>query len=518
MQANKKTGVGNLLLFFLVLAAVGSLSLWLFKGKPKNWFAWGKPDPKTQALELIKSRYVDPISTDSLSGLSLDSLVGKLDPHSVYLDAIRLRAANDDLAGHFAGIGIEFSRIRDTVTVSYLMPDGPSLKAGIQTGDQLLFIGDRSLAGPQVTNDSVRAWVRGAVGSVAELSLRRKGKILKISVTRSTIATPAVAASFLLNDTTGYLFLTKFSEGSYRESAKAIDELKKKGMRSLILDLRSNGGGFLQEAVELADEFLAEDRLIVYTEGAHMKKRSYSCKRPGLFEKGSVTVLMNELSASASEVLAGALQDWCRATIVGRRSFGKGLVQEQFELSDAGALRLTVARYFTPLGRCIQRPYNGDKNFYLHQPFEDEGHSPTANQRKFMSPCGDTLYAAGGIQPDIMVPKMTRVLSENCQKILNDPEIIQWSYQYYRDRKNLFDTVSDLSRFARQPPKEDIKKFFSTQLRNIRVTGLTDSEWDMIGFEMMAQIGQFRSDRAGYIQIQQVQDPYLKAAFQTRKE
>ncbi len=501
------------MLFFLLIALATSFLFWQLADRSAHWFQWGKPDPLSQALQLIQERYVDEIPLDSLRGLNLDSLVSRLDPHSAYLDPSVVKATNEDLAGHFAGIGVGFALIRDTVTVAYPYENSPSQKAGIKTGDQLLAIGDRLLVGSASNPDSVRQLVRGPIGSVARLTIRSDGKVRIVSIQRADIPTPSVSAAYLLDDTTGYIHLTKFSEGSYREAVMAIEKLVARGMRALILDLRSNGGGFLQEAIELADEFLSDDRLIVYTEGAHLKKRSYFCKRPGLFEKGNLRVLMNEQSASASEVLAGALQDWCRATIVGRRSFGKGLVQEQYDLSNQGALRLTVARYYTPLGRCIQRPYPEKRHYHSVSSLRHN----TTTSKQFQSVCGDTLYAGGGIEADIQVPlSAARIENPEAERFLSSPEIIIWANRFYTTQKKQIDSVSDLGRLALLPTEKSLQQFVLEQALPT-VKTLSTGDWERIGFEIYAQIARIRGGEQEYIRIQNLRDPYLKAIRTTRK-
>jgi carboxyl-terminal processing protease len=519
MLSNKKKRAGGLWVFFLILALVSVSLFWQLMGRPSVWFKWGKQDPMTQAIELIRSRYVDNVSVDTLNGLSLEGLTDKLDPHSAYLSPSSLQIANEELAGHFAGIGIEFSRIRDTMTVAYIIPNSPSEKAGLKTGDQLLSIGSSALTGPNLTTDSIRSMVRGPKGTYANLSIRSQGAIRTVSILRADIPTPPVASYYMLNDSIGYIQLTKFSEGSYRSTVKALEELVKKGMRSLILDLRSNGGGFMHEAVELADEFLADDRLIVYTEGAHAKKRNYSCKRPGLFEQGKLMVLMNEFSASASEVLAGALQDWCRATIIGRRSFGKGLVQEQYDLSNGGALRLTVARYYTPLGRCIQRPYEGKREEYLHDVLNRNRNDATGKTKTFFSPCGDTLYAGGGIEPDLLIPIPARSLSQAASYILKSPEIIQWSYRYQIDQEPTLSKLNDIITRAMNPPIDRIQSFFQTVTSpsGIKLELINPQEWREIGFEIYAQIARFRFGVSEYIRIQNLRDPFIENALSAKQ-
>ena len=517
MIANKKKEVLAVLTITISVALLTVGGLWISGKRTAGFFTWGAIDAREQALELIRTRYVDRVSTDSLSQLSLDSLYLKLDPHSLYLDPNSLRIADEELAGHFAGIGIEFSRIKDTVMVIQLIPNSPSEKAGLQIGDQLIAIDSISLTDPKLSIDSIRFLVRGPVGSYANMSVYRQGKPRHLSIMRAEIPTPAVAASFLLDDTTGFIKLTRFSNKSYRETMIALEALQKKGMRALVLDLRGNGGGFLHEAVELADEFLSEDRLIVYTEGAHQPKRTYSCKRPGLFETGQLTVLMDEFSASASEVLAGALQDWCRAKIIGRRSFGKGLVQEQYALSNQGAIRLTVARYYTPLGRCIQRPYTGDRKAYLHELLnhtQKPSSKSALSNRVYFNTCGDTLFAEGGIYPDLYIQIDTVNSSPTGRKILQNPELIQLAWYLSRANSALTDTTIRSSDWAKWIPLDKIKDQIidRMQLNERDLQSLTETDWSFIQRDLYAQIVRLKGGAMAYYRFLCEQDPFIRAA------
>ncbi|MBM3432113.1 MAG: S41 family peptidase [Bacteroidetes bacterium] len=517
MQANKKSSAGRLMLLFVLIALGTTLFFWQLAGRPKKWFQWGQPDALTQVLQLIQERYVDSLAADSLVGLSLDSLVARLDPHSTYLNPLELQKANEDLSDRFAGIGIGYGWLRDTLTVSFVYAGSPSEAAGLKVGDQLLAIGTTSLLGFQKYPDTVLRLIRGPIGSIASLTVSSQGKIRPLTIRRAAIATPAVTHAHLIDDSIGYIKLIKFSTGSYRECVSALDSLIKKGMRSLILDLRSNGGGFLQEAIDLADEFLADDRLIVYTEGAHLQKRSYLCKRPGLFEEGKLTVLINESSASASEVLAGALQDWCRAKIVGRRSFGKGLVQEQFELSNDAALRLTVARYYTPLGRCIQRPYPSS---FL--PFGSDGQLNNADNlpsqmKKYRSPCGDTLIGGGGIRPDL------EILNEEVQSdnpavfhFLNSPDFIIWSYRYFTQYNVRIDSFKDPAQWARLQPDNQMKRYFLQEAIPDSIS-LRPSDWSRIQLEVYLQGIRLQRSEAEFFRLQQLKDPFVLSAIQLLK-
>jgi carboxyl-terminal processing protease len=269
-------------------------------------------------------------------------MMNHLDPHSVYIPAMDVGEANEDIIGNFEGIGVEFNIFEDTVHVLYVVPNGPSDKAGLQIGDRILKVNDSSVVSKTLPSASIRRMIRGEAGSKVKLTILRANTIQYYYVQRGTIPIPSMDAAYMLDSATGYIKLNKFSETTYRDFMGAVDALKARNMKGMILDLRGNGGGLVNQAVNIADEFLDGDKLIVYTEGTNTPKREYRAGKEGVWEKGKLTVLVDELSASASEILAGALQDWDRATIVGRRSFGKGLVQEQYSLSDGSAIRLTV--------------------------------------------------------------------------------------------------------------------------------------------------------------------------------
>lgn len=364
-MGNKKLQVWLPLLFSLVLIAGMFLGYELNKvpGTKNSFFSSNSRSTLQEALDLIKLKYVDAVNTDSLEGKAITEMMNELDPHSVYLPPVELQEANEDLAGNFEGIGVEFNMFSDTVNIVYVIPNGPSDKAGLQIGDKILKVNDSSITGKHFSTDEIKKYIRGQHSSKAVLQILRDGKPQVVTVSRGTIPVSSVDAAYMIDKTSGYIRLNKFTENSYEEFMQAMETLKKEGLQSLVFDLRGNGGGFMNEAVDIADEFLDGDKLIVYTEGVNSKKREYRCKRPGIFEKGKLVVLVDELSASASEVLAGVLQDWCRAKIIGRRTFGKGLVQEQYSLNDGSAIRLTIARYYTPLGRSIQRSYTKGKKY-----------------------------------------------------------------------------------------------------------------------------------------------------------
>ncbi|MBI3884064.1 MAG: PDZ domain-containing protein, partial [Sphingobacteriales bacterium] len=322
---NKKLQVWLPLLFSITMIAGIYFGYSMRENMPnRTFFSLNKTHPIDEIMNLIEHQYVDEVKMAPLSDTAIIAMLSRLDPHSVFIPAEELQGVNEDLAGKFYGIGIEFNIFNDTIHVMSVLPDGPSFKAGILTGDKIIQVNDSIIAGKKITADGVRKLLRGDLDSKVTITIARNGKRRQYTIARDMIPVSSVDASYIIQDSTGYIRLNKFSQTTYREFMKALESLQKQGMKKLILDLRGNGGGVLDEATSIADEFLDGDRLITYTEGKHMPKKEYRCKRPGLFEEGELVVLADEGSASASEVLMGALQDWDRATIIGRRTFGKG--------------------------------------------------------------------------------------------------------------------------------------------------------------------------------------------------
>ncbi len=407
-----------------------------------------RPKPVQEVLDLVKRQYVDKENMDTLGTVAIDAVLAKLDPHSVLMPPQELQTMNEDLEGEFFGIGIEFSIFNDTINVLDVIDNSPSSKAGILTGDKFLKVNDSGVAGVHITNDEIRKILRGEEGSDVSITLLRNGVKKTVNVTRGAIPLYSLDAAYMLTDTIGYIRLNKFAETTYDEFMQAMQKLKKEGMKSLVLDLRDNGGGILTQATNIADEFLSDNKLITYTEGEHSPRKEYRCSKPGVFETGKLVVLANEGTASASEILLGALQDWDRATIVGRRTFGKGLVQEQFQLSDGSGLRLTIARYYTPLGRSIQKPYDhGVEAYYndLINRFHD-GEMTNAdsikhtNEKVYKTPDGKLVYGGGGITPDIFIPYDTTSFDKVLSHIYMSGTLNDFAYLNYVNNEKEFHT------------------------------------------------------------------------------
>jgi len=412
-----------------------------------------------EVMDLVKGKYVDPVKTDSLNQAIITDMLAHLDPHTVYIPATDVREVNEELMGNFQGIGIEFQVFNDTLNVVKVVEGGPSAKAGLQVGDEILSADDSiKLSGKNANTDDIRKHLRGVAGSPVKLALLREGKPLTIVVNRGNIPVPTIDAAYVIAPQTGYIRINKFGERTYEEFMQSLEKLQKQGIQKLILDLRDNGGGYMNEAVSIADEFLDEDKLIVYQQGFNQPKKEFRCQKDGLFEKGKLAVLVNESSASASEILTGALQDWDRATIIGRRTFGKGLVQQQFGLSDGSALRLTIARYYTPLGRNIQKPYaNKTKQEYEDewlQRFHDgevvHGDTSKPKGMAFKTPKGHLVYGGGGITPDIFVPYDTTQSAPAIVKMYYKNLLSNFVYQYYMHNKTSLSGMKSVEELGRK--------------------------------------------------------------------
>ena len=408
-----------------------------------------KNDKLTRVLTMIEREYVDSISRDSLAELAIPAILHKLDPHSVYLPPKEFEQADEPLQGEFDGIGVVFNMATDTVIVLNVIPSGPSRKAGVLGGDRIIKVNDTLIAGQKWSQTAVMKRLRGPRGTQVKLSIERKDieGLVDIVVTRDAIPLHSVEASLMLTDKIGFIKLSQFSRTSFAEIKKAMESLRKQGMTSLIFDLRNNSGGFLDQAILIANEFLPGGSLIVYTEDRNGKKlRQYSDGR-GRSTDLNIAVLIDEGSASSSEILAGALQDNDRGTIIGRRSFGKGLVQAQTPFEDGSAVRLTVARYYTPTGRSIQKPYTaGEGENYEHDlidrykrnEFFSADSIHFADSLRYTTPKGKVVYGGGGIMPDIFVPLDTLNITKYFSEVSGRNILYRYTIEYAdRNRKAL---------------------------------------------------------------------------------
>ncbi len=450
-------------------------------------------------LGYVEGHYVDSVNTNDLVDLSIQEILQHLDPHSGYYTASEVVAMNEPLQGNFQGIGVEYNVIQDTVVVMNVIRGGPAETAGLLTGDRLVAADGSSIVGDSAVERTIKKKLRGAAGSLVNVSIVRRGVtgVAIIKITRGSVPIYSVEAAYMLAPEVGYIRLSRFAETSTAEFLKASDTLLKQGMKKLVFDLRGNGGGLLSAAEEISDEFLPDGQMIVYTKGRFDGESKTMATMKGSLEKIPLAILIDENSASASEIVAGAVQDNDRGIIIGRRSFGKGLVQEEKKLSDGSAFRLTIARYYTPTGRCIQKSYaNGIKDYELDESrrykngellHADSIHFP--DSLKFKTPKGKVVYGGGGIMPDLFIPLDTSGNSDYLNEL------------YYRDIFTLWSLDFNLEE-GKQWQKKGYDTFRST---------FVVSEKHFVNFSSLARANKVEDDPTGQAQSDKLIRRYMKA-------
>ncbi len=426
MKENKK--YFPLLIFTTLAVGIALGTMLNFPVTENNFSSNNHKNKLNKLINFIDNEYIDNVNTDSIVDLTVTNILDKLDPHSVYIAKNEMESVAQSMKGDFVGIGVNFYMYNDTLAIIKPVAKGPSEIAGLQSGDRILFADGYKLFGRKLPSDSIFSKLKGTVGSQIQLTVYRKsaGKKLKFTVERNVVALKSVDIGLMVDRTTGYIKINRFAETTYTEFEKELLQLKKLGAKTMIIDLRNNGGGYLEKAVEIADDFLKKGQLIVFTKNKKGSIDKTYATENGSFETGNIYVLINENSASASEILAGALQDNDRATIVGRRSFGKGLVQREMNFGDGSAVRLTIARYFTPTGRSIQKSYKkGNQEYFkdFDKRFENgelykKDSIKIADTLKFKTPKGKIVYGGGGIVPDIFVPLEVEHGNENLEYLL----------------------------------------------------------------------------------------------------
>lgn len=419
-------------------------------------------------LTVINYAYVDEVNNEKMVEDAIVAVLKELDPHSVYIPEKELKKMNEPLEGNFEGIGIQFNILRDTITVVSPISGGPSEELGIQSGDKIIKVEGENVAGTGIQNSDVQRLLRGKKGTIVNIDIKRNSekKLIPFAITRDKIPLYSIDASYMATPEIGYIKVNRFARTTMDEFKQALDTLKDNGAKSLILDLRGNGGGYLQTAFLLADEFLDQGKMIVYTEGDKQAREEYRARSGGSFETGKLAVLIDEGSASASEIVSGAVQDWDRGMVIGRRSFGKGLVQKPFPLPDGSAIRLTTARYYTPTGRSIQRPYDEGKDNYYQEISRRLNHGELLTKDsidfpdslKFLTPNKRVVYGGGGIMPDVFIPIDTTLNSEYNRNLIrrgvyneftlsyldkNRKKLLK-QYPYFKDFKNGFELTDEI--------------------------------------------------------------------------
>lgn len=404
-------------------------------------------------ISMIQNSYVDTVNVDEIVEETIPIMLENLDPHTVYIQSKDMQRANEGIIGNFGGVGVQFYKYLDTVTVVKVVPGGPSEKAGLKDGDRIVRVGDSIVAGVKKDTEQIMALMRGEIGTKVVLTIIRRGESKPITkeITRGSIPVKSVDVAYMVNDTTGFVRVGTFGMHTYAEFMKALVDLKQAGMKKVIVDLRENQGGVLPIAIQMINEFLDADRLILYTQGQAQPRADYTSNGKGNFKDVRVDVLINEYSASASEIFAGAIQDNDRGMIVGRRSFGKGLVQEQRMLPDGSALRLTIARYYTPSGRSIQKPYDKGKESYyndiynrlLHGEFSQKDSISFDQNLKFQTVGGRTVYGGGGIMPDVFVPADTVGASRYLMNVSRSQLLYEYTFEFMDKHRSQMANLKD---------------------------------------------------------------------------
>lgn len=421
-----------------------------------------------EILDMIEDEYVDRVNLDSLIDESIPSILANLDPHTAYIPAEDFEQVNSELEGSFSGIGIQFQMMNDTITVVEVISGGPSEKIGLQPGDRIVAVNDSTVAGVKIKQDDVLKMLRGPKDTTVKLGIKRPGdsKLLTYNVTRGDIPVTSIDASYMIEPGVGYIKVNKFGRNTYREFFTEMVMLRAEGAKKYILDLRGNSGGYLDVAIRMANEFLSAGEEIVSTRGRNGELESrVAADGTGTFRDEELTVLLDEFSASASEIVAGAMQDNDRATIIGRRSFGKGLVQKQHDLSDGSAIRITTARYYTPSGRCIQKPFTkGDVNNYQLEVYDRylSGEAFSADSVKpdhsllFHTAAGREVYGGGGIMPDIFVPTDTTNINSYVTQVYNAGLLHKFAFEYTDAHRAEFDGANSADEVIAALPSEGL--------------------------------------------------------------
>jgi carboxyl-terminal processing protease len=534
-MSDKKKNTARQIYLPLILAAV--LITGMFIGRITTPSSNGSPGkrlmmyPESGKLEtiinLIDEQYVDSIDAGKFVENVIPSVLEKLDPHTVYIPPKDLKAANQELEGNFGGIGVEFSMPEDTVMVVSVVSGGPSEKVGILPGDRIITVNDSVIAGVDVPTNDVVGMLRGDIGTTVNVGIQRRNrkKLIDFEITRGNIPMYSVDVSYMVTDSIGYVKINRFARNTYQELLSALAKLKAHNCSDIIVDLRGNSGGYLDIAISMVNEFLDKGDMIVYTEGVNNPRQDIFANGSGSCKDIGVTVLVDEFSASASEIFAGAMQDNDRGLVVGRRSFGKGLVQQQFSLPSGGALRLTVARYYTPSGRSIQKPYdNGVEDYYRdiihrfeHGEFFEKDSISVNDSLKYKTTGGRTVYGGGGIMPDVFVPRDTSNHSDYYYRLRETGTIYQFALEYAdKNRKELseFETVDALKQHLdQQSIGQKLTTFAKTKDVKFNSSDYQTSE-ELIELETKAYIARNILDNEGFYPILREQDEVLQKAVE----
>lgn len=540
---NKKTKI----LLPLIVAVALVLGLWIGSVASGNRYArisselirsmGNTPHDKlSYVMQIIDAAYIDPVNMDTIREALMPELMAQLDPHSIYIPANDMSDVNENLEGEFDGIGVVFNMSTDTIVVLNVIAGGPSYKAGVMPGDRIVTIDGKTVAGVKFPQDSVMKLLRGKRGTKVNVGIGRgmADELVDIEIIRDKIPINSIDAAFMLTPSTGFIKLSSFSRNSHKELVEAIEKLEKEGMKSMIFDLRDNSGGYLDQAILIANEFLPAGKMIVYTEDRFEQRQVEYSDGTGEVTDIPLVILINEYSASSSEILAGAVQDNDRGTIIGRRSFGKGLVQNQLPLPDGSAVRLTVARYYTPTGRSIQKPYEMGMsaeeyeadilNRYLHNEVFSADSIVFNDSLRFVTEGGKVVYGGGGIMPDIFVPIDTVGVTDYYAEVMNKNILYRYTLDYvdkHRSKVNKLTTIAELTAFLDSDPSlvDDFVRY--AEREGVRATRKEiEASRELLLAELRAYIGRNTplEDAGFYVNIYPIDNTLLSAVKELEEE
>ena len=444
-------------------------------------------------LQEVEKNYVDTIDKKSMTDAAVKAALAELDPHSVYLPPVELTESETELAGNFDGIGIQFNVPEDTAIVLSVIPGGPSEKAGLNQGDRIIMVDQRTIAGNKTPQDSMVRLMKGPSGTKVKITVNRDGTLIPFEITRAKIPVNCVDAAFMINDTIGYIKLSKFTRTTHKEVSQAASKLLKNGMKRLVFDLRDNTGGYFDQALLLSNHFLQKNDVIVYMEGNHRPRQDYDADGRGDMKDIELSVLINEGSASSSEIFAGAIQDNDRGVIVGRRSYGKGLVQEPINFTDGSGVRLTVARFYTPSGRCIQKPYDNDYAMDIYERYA-HGEMMSADSMKvdttdvYYTVRGRRVYGGGGIIPDVFVPIDTTKATDFYIKANRKATAMRFASSMFDKYKTALSDIDDFDRLSSWLDSIGLEKQFLEYAAKTDGIKPSDGEWEKTRVYMLPQL------------------------------
>lgn len=532
----KKINKIYLPIIFAIVLIVG-----IFLGKALNnnpyksdLYSYVSNDKLSRIIDYVESRYVDSVSRIKLEESAIPAILGELDPHSVYISAEEMKAVSEDMRGNFEGIGVVFNHQTDTSIIVSVITGGPSDKVGVLAGDRIIKVNDSLIAGQKIPSNDIVGMLKGEKGTKVKVSLERKNvhDLIDVEIIRDKIPLYSVDVSYMVDQEIGYIKINRFAETTYKEFIEGVEKLKEKGLKKLILDLRGNTGGYMVAATNITDQFLEAGKMIVYTQGKASPKQEIFSTSKGICKDVELVILQDEFAASASEILAGAIQDNDRGTIIGRRSFGKGLVQEPYQLSDGSVIRLTIARYYTPTGRSIQKPYSEDKNEYYNDlleryhngEFSEADSIHFADSLKFVTPGGNIVYGGGGIMPDIFVPLDTSGYTKYYAEILRKGVLYNFTFEYADNNRETLSKYEDAKAFNDYLESIDIFDQFIKYAEQNGVSSKTkgfEQSKRLVNTQLKANIARNIIDNNGFYPIFMDVDTTLKVAikfFQDKKE